>query len=261
MRACAKERVTWALLCLAALFLMPCLQAFAEEQAPLEVYLIDPCGGCQGAAGPGCGECREEDAAWQRCQDLLKAAGQGDRGIRIHNLRRSPERYDELAARLKALGHEGFSLPVLTAGEAAFPGDGSADALILDYLLTGQAPEDLSLGRRAEASGQPGSRAGRRVIYMHSRYCEDCRQITPWLEEVLPGDVELISFDIGSQEGLRLVWAAEARHGLREGAFMVPALISGERLMLGSEAIREGLAAALADAALTPLEALLSGAE
>ncbi len=249
-----------ALVCMLAVPLLG-LGAVPNDTA-LEVYLIDPCGGCQGAAGPGCGECKLEDEAFLRYRALLKDIGQPQRRIRLINLRRNPERYDGLEARLRELGHEDFQLPVLLVGEGAFPAEGRADELVKDYLTTGKLPEGIDMAaEEAEPAASQSENTQRSMIYLYSKYCQDCRLISPWLEEHLPEGIELMSYDIGSQEGLQLELAVEAYFGITQDDFMVPALISGQTLMLGSEHIQEGFAAALEQADQTPLSALLAPAD
>lgn len=229
----------------------------ASVRKPLEVFLIDPCGGCLGSASPGCGECKIEDEIYLRYRDLLAEIGQEGRPIKLNNLRRTPERYENLVERLKAAGYEQFRLPILLIDDVAFPAEGQADELVRAYLLTKQKPGKLNLMGGAHDLTPDGEASGRSMIYLYSKYCEDCRAITPWLKEQLPDDVSLLSFDIASQEGLKLQWAVEAHFNLSEGDFFVPALISGETLLLGEQDIREELLSALAEADKTQLDQLI----
>lgn len=231
-----------------------CAAVFAEAP-PLEVYLIDPCGGCQGGAGPGCGECRLEDEAYLRYRALLTELNQPVRAIRLINLRRNPEAYDLLQERLQNLGHKAFRLPVLMIGDAAFPADGRADPQIRDYLMTGKIPSGINL---MEDSGEAAasSPAQASVVYLYSSFCEDCRLIAPWLADAVPSGISLISIDIGSGEGFRVERAVRERFGLSDEDFVIPALVVGEQVLLGSSQIQEGLKAVLPLAHQTPTEAL-----
>lgn len=251
-----------------AVILLVCLLAllpacgYSSQDAPLEVYLIDPCGGCQGAAGPGCGECKLEVEAFLRYRALLSDVGQPKRVIRIFNLRRNPELYDGLELRILARQHESFRLPILMIGEEAFPADGQADQQVREHLLTGLTPEGLSLNGGEQAAENPlAEEAERSMIYLYSKYCDACKLIAPWLEDQLPEGVRLLRYDIASQKGLEVEWEVEKHFGITQEAFIVPALISGDFLMLGSQQIQEGFAIALEKAHNTPLSILLTPAE
>jgi len=258
MNGKVRIRRAWVLLCVLAV----CCLGFAvfSEDIPLEVYLIDPCGGCQGGAGPGCGECRLEDEAYLRYRALLQDLDQPQRRIRLINLRRSPGIYDLLKERLKALGHGDFRLPIVMIGEAAFPADGSADAQVRDFLTTGIIPPGIRLAPESVTTDAPAPLQPS-VVYLYSRYCEDCRLIAPWLLEHLPEDIQQISFDIGSEEGFRAEQAVRERFKLSDEDFVVPALVVGDRVLLGSGQIQEALADALPLAHQTPLEMLIKPSE
>lgn len=257
MRGMSIRRSAAALLAL--LTALICVTAHARQagQPPLEAYYIDPCGACQGSASPGCGNCRIEDEIYLRYRTLLNDLGQRGRRILLYNLRRQTEAYAGLEERLRAQGYERFDLPILLIGDAAFRADGSGDEAVRAFLKDGTAPAGLRLSEDQGAVSSAQTDAGKSAIYLFSRYCEDCRLISPWLEEHLPADVELMKFDIGAVETLALEMAVKARYDLSEEEFVVPALVVGDRILLGSDQIREQLEGALAQAVETPREALI----
>ncbi len=257
MRGMSIRRSVAALLAL--LTVLFCLHVYARQTdpAPLEAYYLDPCGACQGSASPGCGNCSIEDEIYLRYRALLNDLGQSGRRILLYNLRRMPEVYAGLEEKLRAQGYEHFDLPILLIGDTAFRADGSGDEAVRAFLKDGTEPAGIRLSAEQEAAPSAEVSAEKSVICLFSKYCEDCRQISPWLEELLPSDVELMKFDIGEKETLDLEMAVKARYDLSEEEFMVPALVVGDRILLGSDQIREQLEAALAQAAETPREALI----
>lgn len=244
-----------------SLFALICAPFALGEEAlpPLEAYYIDPCGACQGSANPGCGECSIENGIYLHYRALLDGLGQKGRRILLFNLRRLPDQYETLEKRLRNQGVEAFDLPLVMAGEAAFPADGSADAALRGYLTGGALPQGISLLKeQVEKTIAKGERAERNLIYIYSEYCEDCRDISPWIEENLPEGVRLLKYDIASREGLEMEAAVEARYRISPDEFMVPALFSGDWALLGSAQIHDRFFQALQQADRTPVDELLA---
>ena len=246
----------------AALFaLLLALPIAAAAQDALEIYLIDPCGGCMGAAFPCADNCTVEDELYLRYRDLLQSLTD-DRDIALYNVRKEPQRYQELAERLENQEADGFELPVVMIGEAAFPADGSADDEMAAYLRTGGAEYP---GYQALRQARDAARAQTRrsVLYFYSAYCEDCKKVSKWIERALPADVEIVRLDVGTQEGMLAERGAHAAYGIPEDQYYVPLVLYGEDWLMGKDAILLSLPSRIEEQpdAVTPdAEALIAGA-
>lgn len=245
-------------LCLLALVLLSGLPALAD--GALEVYLIDPCGGCAGTGTVGCGQCKVEDELFLRYKALLRQVDQEARAIVLYNVRRVPEAYDALQARLLAQGEEGFALPVLYIDDHAFPADGSQDEAVLRYLRTGDYAGYGAM--RTETARTIAERPARSILYLSSAYCEDCKKVEAWLARALPYDIEVRKYDIGAEAGMLMERAVHAHYGTDPDAFYVPLIVYGDDVLVGREQIYLSLLSRIEEFpdAVTPAEDVLLAA-
>lgn len=244
---------------LALLALLLSLPFAAAAQEALEIYCIDPCGGCMGAVTPCTDNCTVEDELYLRYRSLLDAAQDG-REIRLYNVRREPERYGELAERLGDQAAEGFELPVVLTGEAAFPADGSADEALLGYLCSGGARYPGYAALR-QARDERLSQRKRSVLYFYSAYCEDCKKVSKWIGRALPADVQVVRLDVGTQEGMLAERAVHAAYGIPEDQYYVPLVVYGEDWLMGKDAIQLSLPSRIEehpDAVTPEVEAMIA---
>lgn len=224
----------WIAAVLCCLLFAPAPSGRAEDC--LEIYCIDPCGGCMGAEKPCADHCTVEDELYLRYRALLEEAGDG-RDVRLCNLRRTPERYQELTERLADAAPEGFDLPLVLVGGAPFPADGTQDAAIEAYIASGGADYPGYEALRAQRDALIQSRPKRSVLYFYSAYCEDCKKVSKWIERALPADVEVVRIDVGTQEGMLLERAVHARYDIPEDQYYVPLVIYGEDWLMGRDSI------------------------
>lgn len=224
----------WLAAALCCLLLAPALSGRAEDS--LEIYCIDPCGDCMGAAKPCADHCTVEDELYLRYSALLAQAGDG-REIDLCNLRRAPERYEQLQERLAQTAPEGFDLPLALLGDAAFPADGTQDGAIAAYIASGGADYPGYEALRAEREALIESRPARSVLYFYSAYCEDCKKVSRWIDRAVPADVTVVRIDVGTQEGLLLERAVHARYAIPEDQYYVPLVIYGDDWLMGRESI------------------------
>lgn len=224
------------ILALLALWLAaPCTVVAQESLPPLEIYLIDPCGGCAGGP-PGCGDCTLETELAARYRALLAEAGQADRPLQMYNVRREPERYGELRDRLLTLGIDAFDLPVALTEETVFPADGTGDEALLAFLTVGEAPPSYA-AQVAEAARVAREKPARSILYLSSEYCEDCKRVDAWLARSLPKDVVVEKYSIATQEGMLLEQAVHLHYDTGEEARYVPLIVYGDHVLVGREQI------------------------
>ena len=101
----------------------------------MEIYLIDPCGGCTGRVGAGCGSCTIMDEIAVRYRELF---GEDGLQMHFHNLRMDVDGTDQAA--LDALMAEAgvdpddVPLPVAFVNGKLFLADGSMDDAMVQYL-------------------------------------------------------------------------------------------------------------------------------
>lgn len=221
----------------------------APPPVAVEVYLIDPCGGCPGGTGADCRDCKLENEVLGRYRALLEdelAAGAAN--LSVYNMRKLPERYDERTERLAALGidRKDGPLPSAFVGGRLFPGDGSQDEAILEAVRAGPAPGAPGGGDPGHSPGGapangPEDPAFADILYLYSPYCRDCRQIAPFIEDIA-GD-RLRKCDISTPEGLEAERAVHERLAIPEADRIVPLVAVGNRYLAGSERIESDLAA------------------
>lgn len=207
----------------------------------MEIYLIDPCGGCAGRVGSGCGSCTIQDEIAVRYRALF---GNDGLQMRFHNLRMDVDGtdQDELDARMAQAGvdPDAVPLPVAFVNGALFLADGSMDDAIVDYLKTGAYPGvEAALREQAEyrANRQPG-----RVVYLYSEYCESCRDISRWLTYGIPADYELVAYDIYTPEGQAMEEYFIETLDIPAEAYCVPLIVYGDEWFAGKESIYLSLA-------------------
>ncbi len=107
----------------------------------MEIYLVDPCGGCTGRVGAGCGSCTIMDEIAVRYRELF---GEDGLQMHFHNLRMDVDGTDQAA--LDALMAEAgvdpddVPLPVAFVNGKLFLADGSMDDAMVQYLSDGTSP-------------------------------------------------------------------------------------------------------------------------
>lgn len=206
--------------------------AFADS-AEFEAFVIDPCGGCTGRVGVGCKRCSIIDEMTIRYRQLFGA----DVELTIHNMRMDNSWFAMLQDRLSEMGVEAADvpLPVVFVNGEAFLADGSMDSVIAAFLEGGESPGIQALLREKaeyEANREPG-----RVVYLYSAYCEDCRDISKWLEYSLPNGYELVKYDIYTETGRAMEDYCIERLSIPEEEYRVPLIIYGEYWFAGKNSI------------------------
>ena len=206
--------------------------AFAEP-AEFEAFVIDPCGGCMGRVGVGCKSCSIIDEMTVRYRQLFGK----EIKLTIHNLRMDNTQFPVLQERLSEMGvePENVPLPVVFVNGEAFLADGSMDSAIAEFLKGGESPGIQALLREKaehEADREPG-----RVVYLYSAYCEDCRDISKWLEYSLPNGYELVKYDIYTEIGRAMEDYCIERLGIPEEEYRVPLIVYGDYWFAGKKAI------------------------
>ncbi len=210
------------------------INASANAERTLEIYLIDPCGACMGAVNVCSDNCVIEDEAYVRYSQLAKQLPEPCRVV-LHNVRKEPEAYNQLVERLENDAPQGFELPVIMIDDAAFPADGSADDAVLQFLQTGEYSSLVELQERKRI--EESKRSTRRVLYFFSAYCEDCKSVSKWIDHALPLDVEIVRVDIATAEGMLLEQAVHSLYGISEEEFHVPLIIWGDQWLMGKQSI------------------------
>jgi hypothetical protein len=203
--------------------------AFAEP-VELEIFVIDPCGGCTGKVGIGCRNCSIIDEMSIRYRDLFREDGVS---LKFYNLRMDNTWYQVFRDRIASLGvnPEDVPLPVVFIDNEPFLADGSMDEMIINYLKTGESPgiETLLLEKAEyEASRIPG-----RVVYLYSSYCEDCQDISRWLTYSLPIGYEVVKYDIYTATGQAMEKYYIEQLGIPENEYCVPLIVYGNYWFAG----------------------------
>lgn len=206
--------------------------AFAEP-AEFEAFVIDPCGGCMGRVGVGCKSCSIIDEMTVRYRQLFGE----EIKLTIHNLRMDNTQFSVLQERHFRNGRR--------AGECAAAGgvckrrsvlaDGSMDSAIAEFLEGGESPGIQALLREKaehEANREPG-----RVVYLYSAYCEDCRDISKWLEYSLPNGYELVKIRYLHRNRTGDGGLLHRALGIPEEEYRVPLIVYGDYWFAGKKAI------------------------
>lgn len=220
------------LLMITTLLMLSCTSALCEE-IQMDIYAIDPCGGCAGAQR-GCKACTIIDEMAVRYRMLFPE----DRvNIRFYNLRLDNSHEPYLKERLSGFGldYKDVQLPVVFVGEHVFLADGSMDEAIYDYVKTGATSDIHTLLREKqeyEASLLPG-----RIVYLYSSYCEDCKDISKWLTYSVPYGYELVKYDIYTDVGLEMESYYLSALDIPPDEYCVPLIIYGEYWFAGKESI------------------------
>lgn len=206
----------------------------AAQVIDMEVYLIDPCGGCGGRVGIGCKTCTIQDEIATRYKQLF---AKDEVNIHFYNLRMDNTLEADMRARLDALGVDAQSvaLPIVFVDDKLFAADGSMDQPLQNYIETGEYPGiEQMLRERAqyEASRVPG-----RVVYLYSSYCEDCQAISDWLVYSLPTGYELVKYDIYTDEGLAMEEYFLENLDISEEEYCIPLIVYGDYWFAGKESI------------------------
>lgn len=75
------------------------------------------------------------------------------------------------------------------------------------------------------------------MVYLYSAYCEDCRDISKWLEYSLPNGYELVKYDIYTEIGRAMEDYCIERLGIPEEEYRVPLIVYGDYWFAGKKAI------------------------
>lgn len=214
-----------------ALLLTACALA---EPTKMEVFAIDPCGGCTGRVGVGCKKCTIIDEISVRYRTRF---AEEELELEIHNLRMDNAWFPVLQEKLEALGAEpeNVPLPVVFVNGEAFLADGSMDDAIAAYLESGESPGIQALLR--EKTEYEAQRVHGRVVYLYSAFCEDCRDISKWLEYSLPIGYTLVKYDIYTDEGRAMEDYCIEQLGIPEEDYCVPLIVYGDYWFAGKRSI------------------------
>lgn len=204
------------------------------SDAPLEIYLYDPCGGCPSAKVP-CGECREEKAQYDFYLKLLRDIGQDGRDIRLHNMRKDAALYAGLEEVMQALGEADFDLPVLVIGEAAFPAAPELYDLVRGYLL-GETEypgfaEAVALWQKAL-----DEKPARSVVFLFDPGDEESADIEEFLGKYLSEDIAVRAFDVTTGDGEEMARAVRKFYALEEEV-EAPTVVYGDYVFSGKTEI------------------------
>jgi hypothetical protein len=211
------------------------------EKTDVDIYLYDPCGKCLGAVGyGGCGECKLSEEIAGRLNKILPPA---EYAVNYLNLRFDTAFGEERDDRLETLGlsPKDIDLPTLFIGNAVFLADGTQDAEIRKYVVSGLTDYpgyDLVLEQAKERAERTEAN---RVVYIYSPYCESCAGISEWLETALPEGYELVKYDLTTQLGLLMEQHAREAFSIAEDDFYVPFIMYGDYDFMGSDAIQRDL--------------------
>ena len=196
----------------------------------MEIYLIDPCGGCAGRVGSAAAAARfrtKSPRAIARCLETTacRCASTTCAWTSTARIRTSWTR----AWRRLASTRTPYRCPSPLSTARLFLADGSMDDAIVDYLETGAYPGvEAALREQAEyrANRQPG-----RVVYLYSEYCESCRDISRWLTYGIPADYELVAYDIYTPEGQAMEEYFIETLDIPAEAYCVPLIVYGRRMV------------------------------
>lgn len=203
------------------------------DTTEFEVFVIDPCGGCTGRVGVGCKNCSIIDEITIRYRQLFGA----DFELTIHNLRMDNTWFTVLKDRFSEMGVDAMDvpLPVVFVNGEAFLADGSMDSAIEAFLEGGQSPGIQELLRK-KAEYELKREFGR-VVYLYSAYCEDCRDISKWLEYSLPNGYDLVKYDIYTEIGQAMESHYIEQLGIPEEEYCVPLIVYGDYWFAGKKSI------------------------
>lgn len=216
-----------------ALCLLVATAALAEE-IEMDVYLIDPCGGCGGTVGVGCKSCTIQDEIASRYRVMFS---EDEVQIHFYNLRMDKSLEAAMRERVAAFGADPdqVPMPLLFVRDKLFLADGSMDEALRNFVETGEYPGiEAMLREKAEyeASRVPG-----RVVYLYSSYCEDCREISHWLTYSLPAGYELVSYDIYTEAGLAMEEYFLTELAIPEEEYCIPLIVYGDFWFAGKDSI------------------------
>lgn len=221
---------------LLAVLLLLLLLPFAAlaEKIEMEVYLIDPCGGCGGTVGRGCKSCTIQDEIANRYRLMFP---EDEVRIQFNNLRMDKTLEPEMRERISEFGADPdeVPLPLMFVRGQLFLADGSMDEALARFLETGEYPGiEAMLREKAEyeASRVPG-----RVVYLYSSYCEDCREISKWLTYSLPADYELVKYDIYTEAGQTMEKYLLETLEIPEEEYCIPLIVYGDFWFAGKNSI------------------------
>ncbi len=200
----------------------------------MEVFVIDPCGGCAGSAGVGCKNCSIIDELTVRYRNLLP---EDELKLTVHNLRMDNSYHEVFRTRIAAFGvdPDDVPLPVVFISGEPFLADGSMDDAILRFIDSGETPGIESLLREKaeyEASKEPG-----RIVYLYSPYCEDCHAISKWLTYSVPYGYELVKYDIYTDAGRAMEEYYLEELGIPAEEYRLPMIVYGDDWFAGKKSI------------------------
>lgn len=227
---------------LALCLLLPTAVAGETAQAvEMEIYLIDPCGGCTGRVGAGCGSCTIMDEIAVRYRELF---GEDGLQMHFHNLRMDVDGTDQVA--LDALMAEAgvdpddVPLPVAFVNGKLFLADGSMDDAMVQYLADGTYPGvEAAIREKAEYEE---NRAPGRIVYLYSQTCEACDEMSEWLPYGIPSDYEVVAYDIYTPEGEAMLDYFMETLEIPEEDYCVPLIVYGDEWFAGRKSIYLSLA-------------------
>lgn len=198
----------------------------------VDVYYIDPCGGCKEG---GCGKCYLERDIFYQYTTLLKPT---DAELVMKNIAMKTSLYDERNDRIHAAGFEDISVigfPTVFIGDAMFSGDGSQDEDILAYIESDGAEY---AGYQALVEKHEQDHNGEyQMIFLYSPYCESCKKIERYLTFYVPDWLECVKVSMAEEEGIRWQKALMQRFGLSEDEFFAPSVYYADRLFVGTNEI------------------------
>lgn len=219
---------------LAALLILCMLAAPAlAEVIDMEIYVIDPCGGCGGTVG-GCKNCSFIDEMTVRYRLMFP---DDEVRMKFYNLRMDKTLEAVMRERIAAFGVDAKQVPtpIVFVRDRLFLADGSMDEAIANFIETGEYPGiETMLREKAEyeASRVPG-----RVVYLYSPYCEDCKDISAWLEYSLPLGYELVKYDIYTEAGQEMEKYIIDALDIPEDEYVIPTIIYGDYWFSGKSSI------------------------
>lgn len=203
---------------------------------PVEVYYIDPCGGCKEG---GCGKCYLERDLFYRFTTLLKGT---DAELEMKNISKNTALYDERNERVLSTGItdiDTVKFPTVFIGDAMFLGDGSQNEDILAYIESGY--QDYS-GYTAMVEKHEEEHSDEyRLIYMYIPDCQPCVKMDRYLRSYLPSWLHCEKVSLAEVDGIRWQIALMERFGLDDDSFFAPAVFYGDKLFVGTNEIYLGL--------------------
>lgn len=219
----------------ALLLLAPLVFIAHGEGLRMDVYVYDPCGGC-GTVGVGCKSCTVIDEIANRYRLLLSDWAPE---MVFYNLRMDRAFQDACDKRLEAVdaSPDAAALPLVWIGDAVFQADGSMDDSICAYLnagFSGYPGLEALIRQKSEFEEKAASGA---VVYLYSRYCEDCIDVSRRIRNCIPQGYELVAYDIYTEEGQKMEQLLIENMGIGAEDYCIPFVAYGPYWFAGRESI------------------------